>query len=260
MLIIPKAIFSIPGSTFLPKKPVLLSIAAAFFAVLLLQGCSNSLVKEPVVPEQVGNMPLPDQSVNASIPEYVIRAGDELDIKFFYNRELNERVTVRPDGRISLQLVHDVPAAGLSPEELTRILSRRYAAHIKEPEISVIVKSSGSRRIFVDGQVKNPGLVAMGGYMNVLQALASAGGVMDSALESQVLVIRRNGLEKPFIIAVDVEKIRSGEDTSQNIELKPYDIVFVPKSRIAQVNTWVDLYLRKNIPFDFSAGVYRSLD
>jgi protein involved in polysaccharide export with SLBB domain len=231
-----------------------------FLGIPLIQGCSNSLVNQPVIPDKLGNHNLPGESINASTPDYIIRAGDELDIKFFYNHDLNETVTVRPDGRISLQLVHDVPAAGLSPGELTKILTKKFSSHIKDPEISVIVKAYESRRIYVDGQVKNPGMVSMGGYMDLLQAIASAGGMIDSAMESQVLVIRRNGLKKPFIIAVDVEKIRSGEDPSQNIILKPYDIVFVPKSRIAQVNTWVDLYLRKNIPFDFSAGVYRSLD
>lgn len=218
------------------------------------------MVKQPVIPEQLSSRPVPAESVEAAMPSYVIRAGDELEIKFFYNANLNETIKVRPDGRISLQLVHDVPAAGLTPKELVDILTKKYSRHLKDPEISVIVKSFDSRKIYVDGMVRNPGMIIMGGYMNVLQAIASAGGLNDGALENQILVIRRSGLKQPLIITVDVEKIRSGQDATQNIELQPYDIIFVPKSRIAQVNTWVDLYLRKNIPFNFSAGFYRSFD
>ncbi len=241
-----------------PRKAMLMF--CLFIMVFIASGCSSQMVKEPVMPEQLVNMPAPTKSVEAAIPAYIIHAGDELEIKFFYNANLNETVKVRPDGRISLQLVHDVLAAGLTTEELVKVLTTKYSSHLKAPEISVIIKSFDSRRIFVDGMVKNPGMIVMGGYMNLLQAIASAGGLNDGALASQVLVIRRNGLKQPFIITVDVEKIRSGEDASQNIILEPYDIIYVPKSRIAQVNTWVDLYLRKNIPFNFSAGFYRSFD
>jgi len=72
--------------------------------------------------------------------------GDQLEIKFFYDTELNEQVIVRPDGRISLQLVHEVMAAGLTPADLTKLLTAKYAAELKKPELTVIVRSFGARR------------------------------------------------------------------------------------------------------------------
>ncbi|NPA95766.1 MAG: sugar transporter [Thermodesulfobacteria bacterium] len=234
-----------------------------FFILVLpfvLPGCSQQVVQNPVMPQQLSERQMASQSVDAAKPGYIIRSGDELEIKFFYNPNLNEKQKVRPDGRISLQLVHDVPAAGLTTKELEKVLTQKYSNFLKEPEITVIVTSFDSQKIFVDGEVRTPGMIALGGYMDLMQAIASAGGLNDSALRSQILIIRRTGLKQPFIIVADIGKVITGQDPSQNVALKPYDIVFVPKSRIAQVNTWVDLYLRKNIPFNFTAGFYRNLD
>ena len=89
--------------------------------------------------------------------EYRIQAGDLLDIKFFYNPTLNEQVTVRPDGLISLQLIKSTEAAGLTPEQLTDRLKKEYSAQLKEPDIAVIVRSFAAQRVFVDGEVAKPG-------------------------------------------------------------------------------------------------------
>ncbi len=236
------------------------SLAFLFCLVTLLQGCSNQMVQNPVMPQQISQRHMAAQSVDAARPGYIIRSGDELEIKFFYNPNLNAQQKVRPDGRISLQLVHDVTAAGLTTKELEKVLTKKYSKFLKDPEITVIVTSFDSQKIYVDGEVKNPGMIVMGGYMDLLQAIASAGGLNEGALRNQILIIRRNGMRQPFIIVADVEKILTGQDPAQNVVLEPYDIIYVPKSRIAQVNAWVDLYLRKNIPFNFTAGFYRNLD
>lgn len=226
-------------------------------ALPVLQGCSNR-VQGPEMMTSPGTAPRPAPSVSSAIPHYMIHPGDKLDIKFFYNKELNEEVVVRPDGRISLQLVHDVTAAGLNTEELIKVLSIKYEPYLRHPEISVIVKKSDACKVYIDGEVRKPGMVEMDGYMDVMQAISMAGGTKETALDDEILIIRHNGMERPHVIMINMSKIRNGEDTSQNIALHSYDIIYVPKSAIAHVNTWVDLYLRKNIPFDFSFGIYRS--
>lgn len=226
---------------------------------LLLAGCSSTV---PVVtPKPMSAPGLPDKpagSLAAASPPYVIHTGDQLEVKFFYNPELDEEVTVRPDGRITLPLAHEVMAAGLTTAELVDVLTARYAPHLRKPEITVIVKTFEAQKVFVDGQVAKPGMVALTGPMTILQSIASAGGLKDSARDSEVLVIRRNALRKPFVIRVDLARAMSGLDMSQDIRLQPYDIVYVPKSFIANVNTWIDLYLRKNIPINF--GFYYDLN
>ena len=87
------------------------------------------------------------------------RAGDQLEVKFFYNPELNEQVIVRPDGRISLQLANEIMVAGLTPLELTDLLKKKYSTEISKPEITIIVRTFTSQRVFVDGEVNRAGLV-----------------------------------------------------------------------------------------------------
>ncbi len=192
----------------------------------------------------------PPLSMASVIPVDTIRPGDKLDVKFYYNNDLNESVTVRPDGRISLQLVHDVQAASLSPDDLVSVLSRKYASYLQNPEISVILKTMQTNKVFVDGEVYKAGHVEILGNMSILQSIASAGGLKDTAKRGDVILIRRNGLKKPFVYTVNVDAALDGTDIGQDVWLKPYDIVYVPKSAIANINVWVDQYIRQNIPID----------
>lgn len=186
--------------------------------------------------------------------EYRIQPGDTLDIKFFYNPELNESVIVRPDGRISLQLAHDIVVAGLTPEKLNQLLVQKYQSEIRQPEITVIVRTFSAERVYVDGEVFRPGMITLASPITILQALSTAGGMRDSARDNEVILIRRGPDGKPTHTIVNVEGIRNGADLSQDILLAPYDIVFVPKSPIASVNKFVDLYIRKNIPVGVGFG------
>ncbi|MCK9275816.1 MAG: polysaccharide biosynthesis/export family protein [Syntrophales bacterium] len=186
--------------------------------------------------------------------EYRIQVGDRLDVKFFYDPELNETVVVRPDGKISLQLVHEIDVAGKTTPELASILNKRYAKHLKQPEIAVIVRTFDSYKVFVDGEVKSPGVHTFTGYISAMQSIASAGGFKDTARLNEILVIRKAGAEKPIVIPLDLKKVIDGTDLKQDITLLPLDIVYVPKSPVANVNTWIDQYIRKNIPVPFGFG------
>jgi len=180
--------------------------------------------------------------------EYRIQPGDLLDIKFFYNPALNEQVTVRPDGLISLQLVNSIGAAGLTPEQLTDRLKKEYSAQLKEPEISVIVRSFAAQRVFVDGEVAKPGLVPLTGPTTVLQAISQAGGILYTGKATEVLVIRRGTENQPLAMVLDLEKARDGTDLKQDIYMKPFDIVYVSKTGITNANLWIEQYLTRMVP------------
>jgi protein involved in polysaccharide export with SLBB domain len=179
---------------------------------------------------------------SASLPEaeYRIQPGDLLDIKFFYSPELNEQMPVRPDGRISLQLAHEIMAAGLTPAELAKALKEKYSEELKKPEVTVIVRTFGSQRIYVDGEVAKPGLVSLSGPTTVFQAISQAGGVKETGNGAEVVVIRGSPGNKPAAVRVNMEAFRSGIDMSQDIFLKPFDIVYVQRSYIANVDRWID--------------------
>ena len=216
----------------------------------LVVACSHAAaVKEPSSPATADTRKTPPPA-----EEYRIQAGDQLDIKFYYNKDLNEQVTVRPDGRISLQLVKTVVAAGLTPEQLTDHLKKAYGAQLKNPEITVIVRSFGSQRVYVDGEVNKPGLVNLVDPTTALQSISQAGGLKDSARTDEVILIRRSADNKFTATMLNLEKALDGTDTKQDIVLMPLDIIYVPKSHIANVNVWVDQYIRKNIPVTMGIG------
>jgi protein involved in polysaccharide export with SLBB domain len=241
------------GSVVPPAGPV---------AVPTTGGGAGTSTPTPVPIGEMGTLSdAPEASLDSANISYSIHPGDELDIKFYYNPTLNESVKVRPDGRISLQLVQEVQAASLSPQELVSILKQKYSSHIKEPEISVIVRTFEASKIFVDGEVYLPGMIEMpGGELTIMQAIARARGLKDTAKRGDVILIRRNGLHRPFVYTVNLAAAMSGTDITQDVALKPFDIVYVPKSAIANVNTWVDQYIRRNIPISINYDLYRLVD
>lgn len=181
--------------------------------------------------------------------EYVIQDGDVLGIKFFFNPELNEEVTVRPDGRISLQLVPEIVAAGRTPLELTRELKDLYSQELDSPEISVIVRTFSAQRVYVDGEVEQPGVLELIDGLTALGAIARAEGFTDRARAKQVLIIRRQSDGTPLVRELNVRAAHRG--THADLMLRPYDIVYVPMTKIANVNKWIDQYIRKSLPVSF---------
>ena len=216
--------------------------------VMLLVACSPSVVVESPTP--VGAPGTEVGSVGPALSdEYIIQPGDLLEMKFFYNPEMNDGMAVRPDGRISMQLIGEVMAAGRSPANLTKLLREKYDKELKNPEITVIVRSFGSR-IYVDGEVKKPGEVELLRPLTVMQAIARAEGLTDKAWK-EALVIRRIKGKEPLVIQLDLDDVLTGKDFGQDVGLVPFDIVYVPRSPIANVNLWVHQYIRANIPLTF---------
>lgn len=197
--------------------------------------------------------PLPTASPAADL-SYVIEPGDELDVRFFYNPELNEEVMVRPDGAISLPLVGQLRAAGRTVSDLEEALRQQYSRELRQAAITVIVKGFAGQRVYVDGEVGTPQMVNILGNLTAMQAVASAGGFTDDARLEEVLVIRRSGTPQPVVIPLNIAKAIDGTDTQQDLLLQPYDIVYVPKTGIAEVNQWVAQYIRNNIPIPFGVG------
>lgn len=173
------------------------------------------------------------KSVPRDDDEYVIKPDDELSIKFFFNPELNEEnLVVRPDGRISLQLVHEVEAANLTALQLTSLLEKRYKGQLKNPEIAVIVRSVKEHsHVYLDGEVNSPGVVELVGSLSVLEAISRANGFKtDTAKKDEVIVMRQDQNGQTFVIKLDIAAALSGKDLNQNINLHPYDFVQVPRS------------------------------
>jgi polysaccharide export outer membrane protein len=229
----------------------IVTITCLFLLLFLLNACSTAVKSPPPTSPPSVRKP------SYFIPEYEIQAGDMLDIKFYYNTQLNEEVTVRPDGRIALQLAGEVWAAGLTPAELKDILTDIYSNTIRDPELTVLVRSFESQKVYVDGEVGGSRLIKLVGSMTALQAISSAGGFKDTARRTEVVVIRRIPNSNPLVIKLDLEEALKGTDISQDIVLQPSDIVYVPKSAIANVNLWVRQYIYNIVPYSISFGTLR---
>lgn len=223
-----------------------LPVVFLLFLTLALGACASG--PQVVNPASVAEVETQAQRTAGEI--YRIIAGNELDIKFYYTPELNERVTVRPDGRISLQLIDDVVAAGKTPDELAAHLEQRYAGELKTPEIAVIVNEA-NQKVYIDGEVDRPGVLDLDGPVTVLQAVAYAGGFTDKARRDSIILIRRQSAQNPLVIPLNIEQVYSGTDLGQDLLLAHFDIVHVPKSPIANVNLFIDQYIRQNIPSPF---------
>jgi protein involved in polysaccharide export with SLBB domain len=181
--------------------------------------------------------------------EYRLRVGDEIEVKFFMSPELNQDVTVRPDGRISLQLLDDVAAVGLTPVELDRIVTEGYRTELRDPQITVILKRLAAK-VYVGGEVRQPRFVAHTGSLTALQAVFEAGGFADTAEPSSVILLRRLNGDKGMAAKLDLKKVMSAE--AEDIALMPSDTIFIPRSTIAEVNLFVEQYITKLIPVPFS--------
>jgi polysaccharide biosynthesis/export protein len=161
--------------------------------------------------------------------EYVIGAGDVLEILVWKNDALSKVVTVRPDGKISLPLVNDVQAAGLTPMELRGEISTELKKYKELPEVSVIVKETLSQVVYLIGQVTKPGPYLLGPNSTVIQVIAQAGGFTEFADRNNIIVLRRNpGSAKEQRIQVNYKSILAGRTVEGDITLKAGDTIIVP--------------------------------
>jgi polysaccharide export outer membrane protein len=160
-------------------------------------------------------------------PNYVIGPQDTLDVSVWKEPELTRTVPVRPDGKISLPLLNDVQAAGLTPSQLMSQITTGLSKYMNSPQVTVIVTAVSSQRVYILGEVSRPGAYVMIPGMTVLQALSNGGGLTQFANRSKIYVLRQeNGKqEKHFFNYKDV---LSGKRNDENITLKSGDTIVVP--------------------------------
>ncbi len=163
----------------------------------------------------------------AESPDYLIGAEDKLNITVWKEPELSLTVPVRPDGNISLPLIHDVHAVGQTPMQLSAHITARFKQFLAEPRVTVIVTEINSRRFYILGEVARPGAFPLLPNMTVLQALSTAGGFREFANPSKIYVLRsENGASKKY--PFNYKDVIAGKRVEQDIQLKPGDTVVVP--------------------------------
>ena len=157
--------------------------------------------------------------------DYKIGPEDVLDISVWKNAELSRTVPVRPDGKVSLPLVNDIQAAGLTPNRLREELTRRLSEYVPSPEVAVIVREVHSAKVSVVGAVRSPGRYEVRSPATVLELIALAQGFTDFAARDRIVVLRQNGT--PQRITFNYRKITDGTE-QDNFLVQPGDIIVVP--------------------------------
>lgn len=164
------------------------------------------------------------------LPPYRVQIGDVLEIKFYLNPEFDETVVVRPDGMISTKVVESLSVYDRTVPEINAALKKRYAAELTEPKLTTIVRSFAPIRIYVSGEVFQPGeFVVVGQALTLTQAIARAGGLKNSAQADKVLIIRRGAGDESEAFVADYNAATQGGDASKDARLAAFDVVFVPK-------------------------------
>lgn len=199
---------------------------AALALALLLPACASAQ-DVPVVPAPTTSQVAVPQAAGATDPTYVIGTDDVLAVVFWELPSHGAEVAVRPDGKITLPLLNDVQAAGLTPDQLRASITTASAKFIRDPNVSVIVKQINSRKVFVTGQVAKPGPYSLTAPTTVLQMLALAGGPTDFAKKGKIAVMRtENG--QTTSLKFNYNDVIQGKKLDQNVMLKPGDTVVVP--------------------------------
>lgn len=200
----------------------LLRFIAGFLPALLL--CAAALAQTSASGQGAAGE---DNSLVPKLPLYAIQPSDKLEVFVWKEPDLSRKVVVRPDGRISVPLVQDVDASGLSTEELKKKIEAALSEFLEAPNVTVIVEEIQSYQIFVIGQVQKPGSIRSDRPLTVLQALALAGGFSEYADQGDIRIIRSYGTEN-VTYNFNYKDVVKGKNSNQNIVLRTGDVVSVP--------------------------------
>jgi polysaccharide export outer membrane protein len=174
-------------------------------------------------------------------PRYTLRAGDVLELDYRYTPDLNQTVTVLPDGYVNLNLVGDVRVSGLTVEQARELIVRKASEKLNDPELNLILTEFQHPYIVVAGEVPKPGKIELREDTTAMQAILLSGGFSASAKSGQVLLFRKINNEMAEIRVLKLSKIHKTADLEQDTVLEPGDMLLVPRDRIENVARYIKL-------------------
>ena len=164
----------------------------------------------------------------AQSDDYVIGTEDVLAVNIWKEPEISRTVPVRPDGKITIPLVGDIQASGLTPKTLQDNIALGLRSYVASPEVTVIVQEVKSLKFNIVGQIAHPGSYPLSQPMTVLDAIAVGGGLKDFAKGSHIYVLRTNSNKAQAKLAFDYKQVIKGKKLAENVELRPGDTIVVP--------------------------------
>jgi len=182
---------------------------------------------------------------------YRIGEGDKLRVQFPLTPEMDQDVLVRPDGVVTLKAAGDVDIADLEPLQASHLIAEKATRKLRNPDVIVEVLDPVSARIYVGGEVRTPGAYRVQGPMTAISALQLASGATDTGRIDSVVLIRRAPDGRPMLRLVNVRGLLEGKPV-EDPRIVAGDILFVPRTRIAEVGLWVEQFINRVVPFQRS--------
>jgi len=172
-------------------------------------------------------------------PRYQIQPGDVIETTFDFSPEFNQTLAVQPDGYVNLRGVGDLHVAGQTVPQLTDSLKKAYSKILYQPAVSLVLKDFEKPYFIADGQVGRPGKYDLRGDTTLVQAIAIAGGFNSAAHHSQVVLFRRVDSNWTEAKLINVKKMESNRNLSEDMHLRPGDMIFVPKNKISKIQQFL---------------------
>lgn len=177
--------------------------------------------------------------------EYYIDIGDVLDISVWQIADLSRsEIIVRPDGKISFPLIGDIKTEGLTLTQLDNVITEKLKAYVKGPEVSIMIRRFGEQtnKVIVLGEILSPGVYKFGSRPTITEVIAAAGGYTKYAVLNSIMVINGDVRTKPKVTRVNFAQIIKSGRLTENIFLKPNDIIYIPRSFIGKLNVFLEIF------------------
>ena len=227
-----------------------IGVRSCALLLLVVSGCTR-----PIEMQQAPRISLPVAGDIDQLPPYRLQVGDVLDIRFPLNPELNEQVTVAPDGFVSTTFLPQVAAYGATVSQLRERITTGYRRDLINPRVSVILRSFAPNRVYVAGEVATPGeFISAGPNLTLSQAITRAGGVKFSANRERVFLIRRGKDDRPVVYATNYFGVITGRDPEADIRLAQYDVVYVSRTGIGDAYQFANQYFLQFFPIGATIG------
>jgi polysaccharide export outer membrane protein len=218
---------------------VLVILLMVFVAVSGFAVAQDQIIATAAKESEANTASSTDKTFQQRQPRYKLQPGDVFDISFELNPEFNQTVTVQPDGYITLRGVGDIQVKDQTVPELTATLRGAYSRILNTPLISVVLKDFEKPYFVADGQVGHPGKYDLRGDTTLTQAIAMAGGFLESSKHSQVLLFRKASEGWYSAEIFDVKKMEKEGNLHEDPQLHPGDMLFVPKNRFSKVKPFL---------------------
>lgn len=223
----------------------MIRMLSAAAAIALVSSCSNTPEPSPDFPNTDWNL------ADGSDQRYLLAPGDTIEVNVLTAPELSRTVAVAPDGRVRIPYSGPITATGRTVDELRIAFSKALSRELKQPDVEVIATGYASQRIFIGGAVVAPSIYDLPGQIGPLQAIVMAGGFTNEARQDEILLLRRIPGGQ---LRTEIVKIKDGLQNSDLADWGPmqrFDVVYVPKSRIAEQNLFIQQWIRNALPIEF---------